>query len=402
MLSLQSTSISFRTQFIKFTKKSNHLAGIYIHIPFCKQACNYCNFHFSTSLQLKDELITAMIKEIHLVTEKATNSSEKELCETIYFGGGTPSLLSIEDLNNILATLFSKFEIAKDAEITLEANPDDITAEKLSLWKKAGINRLSVGVQSFLDQELVWMNRAHSSADSLRCIDEIKNAGFSDYSIDLIYGSPLLNNQDWLNTIDTVINKNIPHLSCYALTVEPKTALHKMIAQNKKESVDPEKQAEQFVLLMNQMEQAGYEHYEISNFSKPGRRSKHNSSYWQGKKYYGFGPAAHSYDGIKRKWNISNNALYIQSLKKNSIPSEEETLTSTQSINEYIMTSLRTIEGLDLEKINSLFGTNHVNQLLNASKKYIQSEKIIQQNNRLILTRQGKLFADGIAADLFF
>jgi oxygen-independent coproporphyrinogen-3 oxidase len=246
------------------------------------------------------------------------------------------------------------------------------------------------------------MNRAHSSADSLRCIDEIKNAGFSDYSIDLIYGSPLLNNQDWLNTIETVINKNIPHISCYALTVEPKTALHKMIAQNKKESVDAEKQAEQFVLLMNQMEQAGYEHYEISNFSKPGKRSKHNSSYWQGKKYYGFGPAAHSYDGIKRKWNVSNNALYIQSLKKNSIPSEEETLTSTQSINEYIMTSLRTLEGLDLEKINSLFGTNHVNQLLNASKIYIQSEKIIQQNNRLILTKQGKLFADGIAADLFF
>ena len=343
-----------------------------------------------------------MIKEIHLVTEKANHSSEKELSETIYFGGGTPSLLSIKELNNILASLFSKFEIAKDAEITLEANPDDITAEKLQLWKKAGINRLSVGVQSFLDQELVWMNRAHSSADSLRCIDEIKNAGFSDYSIDLIYGSPLLNNQDWLNTIDTVINKNIPHISCYALTVEPKTALHKMIAQNKKESVDAEKQAEQFVLLMNQMEQAGYEHYEISNFSKPGKRSKHNSSYWQGKKYYGFGPAAHSYDGIKRKWNVSNNALYIQSLKKNSIPSEEETLTSTQSINEYIMTSLRTLEGLDLEKINSLFGTNHVNQLLNASKIYIQSEKIIQQNNRLILTKQGKLFADGIAADLFF
>ena len=378
------------------------MAGIYIHIPFCKQACNYCNFHFSTSLQLKDELIAAMIKEIHLVTEKANHSSEKELCETIYFGGGTPSLLSIKELNNILASLFSKFEIAKDAEITLEANPDDITAEKLQLWKKVGINRLSVGVQSFLDQELVWMNRAHSSADSLRCIDEIKNAGFSDYSIDLIYGSPLLNNQDWLNTIETVINKNIPHISCYALTVEPKTALHKMIAQNKKESVDAEKQAEQFVLLMNQMEQAGYEHYEISNFSKPGMRSKHNSSYWQGKKYYGFGPAAHSYDGIKRKWNVSNNALYIQFLKKNSIPSEEETLTSTQSINEYIMTSLRTIEGLDLEKINSLFGTNHVNQLLNASKIYIQSEKIIQQNNRLILTKQGKLFADGIAADLFF
>ena len=378
------------------------MAGIYIHIPFCKQACNYCNFHFSTSLQLKDELIAAMIKEIHLSSENTNNSSKKELCETIYFGGGTPSILSIKDLNNILEALFSKFEIIKDAEITLEANPDDITAEKLQLWKKIGINRLSVGVQSFLDPELIWMNRAHSSADSIRCIDEIKNAGFSDYSIDLIYGSPLLDNQDWSNTIDTVINKKIPHISCYALTVEPNTALDKMIAQNKKAPIDPERQAEQFVLLMNKMEQAGYEHYEISNFSKPGMRSKHNSSYWQGKKYYGFGPAAHSYEEKIRKWNISNNALYIQSLKKNLIPFEEEILTVTQSINEYIMTSLRTLEGIDLEKISSVFGVNYIDQLLVSCQKFIQSEKIIYKNHSLILTKEGKLFADGIAADLFF
>jgi oxygen-independent coproporphyrinogen-3 oxidase len=222
-----------RVKILRFTQ-IDHLAGIYIHIPFCKQACNYCNFHFSTSLQLKDELIAAMIKEIDLVTKKANQLTEKEFCETIYFGGGTPSLLSITDLKNILDALYSKFEIKKDAEITLEANPDDITPEKLQLWKKIGINRLSVGVQSFLDAELIWMNRAHSSADSLRCIDEIKNAGFSDYSIDLIYGSPLLNNLDWSNTIDTVINKKIPHISCYALTVEPNTALDKMIVQNKK------------------------------------------------------------------------------------------------------------------------------------------------------------------------
>jgi oxygen-independent coproporphyrinogen-3 oxidase len=302
----------------------------------------------------------------------------------------------------ILAALASKFDITKDAEITLEANPDDISAEKLQLWKKAGINRLSVGIQSFLDPELLWMNRAHSASDSLRCIDEIKDAGFSDFSIDLIYGSPLLSNQDWSTAIDTVISKKIPHISCYALTVEPKTALDKMIAQNKKAPVDAEKQAEQFIIGMNKMEQAGYEHYEISNFSKPGMRSKHNSSYWQGKKYYGFGPAAHSYDGATRKWNIANNALYIQSLKKNSIPFEEELLTPTQSFNEFIMISLRTMEGIDLEKMSALFGNSYLNQLLLSSQKYIESKKLIQINASLILTKEGKLFADGIAADLFF
>ena len=378
------------------------MAGIYIHIPFCKQACHYCNFHFSTSLQLKDELIAALIKEIQLSPTKASKQTEKELCETIYFGGGTPSIVSINDLTMILAALASKFDIQKDAEITLEANPDDISAEKLQLWKKAGINRLSVGIQSFLDPELLWMNRAHSAADSLRCIDEIKDAGFSDFSIDLIYGSPLLSNQDWSTAIDTVISKKIPHISCYALTVEPKTALDKMIAQNKKAPVDAEKQAEQFIIGMNKMEQAGYEHYEISNFSTPGMRSKHNSSYWQGKKYYGFGPAAHSYDGATRKWNIANNALYIQSLKKNCIPSEEELLTSTQLLNEYIMTSLRTMEGIDLDKMSTLFGDHPVNQLLLSSQKYTQSKKLIQINASLILTKEGKLFADGIAADLFF
>ncbi len=378
------------------------MAGIYIHIPFCKQACHYCNFHFSTSLQFKDELIAALIKEIHLSPTKASKPTEKEFCETIYFGGGTPSIVSINDITMILAALASKFDITKDAEITLEANPDDISAEKLQLWKKAGINRLSVGIQSFLDPELLWMNRAHSASDSLRCIDEIKDAGFSDFSIDLIYGSPLLSNQDWSTAIDTVISKKIPHISCYALTVEPKTALDKMIAQNKKAPVDAEKQAEQFIIGMNKMEQAGYEHYEISNFSKPGMRSKHNSSYWQGKKYYGFGPAAHSYDGATRKWNIANNALYIQSLKKNSIPFEEELLTPTQSFNEFIMISLRTMEGIDLEKTSALFGNSYLNQLLLSSQKYIESKKLIQINASLILTKEGKLFADGIAADLFF
>jgi oxygen-independent coproporphyrinogen-3 oxidase len=377
------------------------LSGIYIHIPFCRQACHYCNFHFSTSLKLKDELIAAIVKEITLTATSSFNN-EKESCETIYFGGGTPSILDVADLKTLLNALRLKFNIAADAEITLEANPDDITPAKLNSWKKAGINRLSVGIQSFLEEELVWMNRAHTAADSLRCIDEIKEAGFTDYSIDLIYGSPLLSNEDWMKNVKTVIEKGIPHISCYALTVEPKTALDKMIVQHKKEPVDSEKQATQFLLLMDWMQQAGYEHYEISNYAKHGMRSKHNSSYWQAKNYYGFGPSAHAYDGKSRRWNIANNARYIQSLQKNSIPFEEEILTKTQQLNEYTMTALRTMEGLDLEKVSNNFGNNYSDQLLVAAEKYIHTNKLQNIHSKLILTKEGKLFADGIAADLFF
>lgn len=377
------------------------MSGIYIHIPFCRQACHYCNFHFSTSLQLKDELIAALLKEIQL-TQTGMPYGNKEICETVYFGGGTPSILKTDEIMQILDALHTKFLIANDAEITLEANPDDINAAKLMRWKEAGINRLSVGIQSFLESELLWMNRAHTAVDSMRCIDEIKDAGFTDYSIDLIYGSPLLTNEDWRLNVATVIEKNIPHISCYALTVEPKTALDKMISQHKKAPVDAERQAEQFLLLMDWMEHAGYEHYEISNFAKPGMRSKHNSSYWQGKNYYGFGPSAHAYDGVKRKWNISNNSLYIQSLKKNTIPYEEELLTETQKVNEYIMTSLRIKEGMDLNKINTVFGKKYSDVLLAASEKYTKTNKIKRIASTLILTREGKLFADGIAADLFF
>jgi oxygen-independent coproporphyrinogen III oxidase len=380
------------------------LSGIYIHIPFCRQACHYCNFHFSTSLQLKDGLVAALVKEIHLTTTTASIAAlpGKEICETIYFGGGTPSILETDDLLLIFDALHSKFLIDEDAEITLEANPDDITPGKLKGWKQAGINRLSVGIQSFLDTELLWMNRAHTAADSLRCIDEIKGAGFTDYSIDLIYGSPLLSNENWKENVRTVTEKNIPHISCYALTVEPKTALDKMIAQNKKARVDAATQAEQFLLLMDWMEQAGYEHYEISNFAKPGMRSRHNSGYWQGKNYYGFGPSAHGYDGKRRKWNIANNALYIRSLQKNRIPYEEELLTETQRLNEYIMVSLRTIEGMDLEKVSAAFGKKYSDELRMASYKYTNAHQLENVNSKLILTKEGKLFADGIAADLFF
>ena len=387
------------------------MPGIYIHIPFCKQACHYCNFHFSTSLAQKEKMVEAIVKEITsspslLLKEKSDAEIEakenKEIISTLYFGGGTPSILDINDLQLLFTALKKRFVFADDIEITLEANPDDITDIKLQEWKKAGINRLSVGIQSFLDEELKWMNRIHTATESLICIAKIREAGFTNFSVDLIYGSPLLADDDWKRNVEIVIEKNIPHISCYALTVEPKTALDKMIALHKKEPVDAEKQARQFLLLMDWMEQAGYEHYEISNFAKPGLRSKHNSSYWSGESYYAFGPAAHSFNGKSRKWNIANNTSYIQSLEQDMIPSEVETLTETQQLNEYIMTSLRTMEGLDLDYVKEKFGKDKSNKVLAASNKYERTGKIRSVNSKIILTKEGKLFADGIAADLFF
>ncbi|UAY51710.1 radical SAM family heme chaperone HemW [Ferruginibacter albus] len=371
------------------------MSGIYIHIPFCKQACNYCNFHFSTSLKQKQAFIDALLKEIDLTSPYSCS----EKIETIYLGGGTPSILDIDDITRIFEALNKKFLVTVNAEITLEANPDDITSNKLKDWKKAGINRLSVGIQSFFDEELKWMNRAHNANESLVCIDTIMEEGFTNFSIDLIYGSPLLSNDGWKRNVEIVIEKNIPHISCYALTVEPKTALDKLIATKKSLPTDSEKQAGQFLLLMNWMHAAGYEHYEISNFAKPGMRSKHNSSYWQGKNYYGFGPSAHSYNGKTRRWNIANNSFYIDSINKNIIPFEEEILSKTQQLNEYIMTSLRTIEGLDLNFVKDKFGEEAKNKLQIASKKY--ESKLKFEDQQLILTNEGKLFADGIAADLF-
>lgn len=344
----------------------------------------------------KKQLIAALTKEISLAVP------EQERIDTIYLGGGTPSILTIDELEQIMEAVQKRFVLSDDREITLEANPDDITAEKLQQWKQAGINRFSVGIQSFGEEELVWMNRAHTAAESLHCIDAIREAGFDNFSVDLIYGSPLLSDDDWKRNVETVIEKNIPHISCYALTVEPKTALEKMIALHKKEPVDPDKQARQFLLLMDWMKEAGYEHYEISNFAKPGMRSKHNSSYWLGKKYVGFGPSAHSFDRKSRRWNIANNAAYIQSLENNMVPFEEEILTPIQQLNEYIMTSLRTMEGLDPGFINSIDGIDTSNKLLQAANKWIDTGKLVIENNRLILTKEGKLFADGIAADLFF
>ena len=319
-----------------------------------------------------------------------------EFIETIYFGGGTPSLLTKSEIQNILQKIHSIFSVTPSAEITLEANPDDITEEKLNDWNEAGINRLSIGIQSFFEEDLQWMNRAHNSHQAVDSLQLIVDS-FKNITIDLMYGTPGLTNEKWKQNIDKAIAFNIPHLSCYALTVEPKTPLQKLIQQHEAEDIDPEKQSEQFLSLMQWMEEAGYEHYEISNFAKPGFRSRHNSSYWQGKKYLGLGPSAHSFDGDSRWWNIANNTVYINSISKGIVPFEKEELTTTQKLNEYIMISLRTIEGLDLSKLSE--AERH--ELRATSRKYIQRGQLKLENNFLRLTREGKLLADGIAADLF-
>lgn len=320
---------------------------------------------------------------------------------TIYFGGGTPSLLTIDDLQFTIDKLYSLFTIDKDAEITLEANPDDITEEKLLQWKQAGINRLSIGVQSFFDDDLQWMNRAHNSAQAYKSILLAQDAGFNNITIDLIYGTPILPDENWVINIEKALQLNVPHLSCYALTVEPNTALQKMIGQHKKQNVDAEKQSRQFEILMQLLNEAGYEHYEISNFAKPGFRSKHNSSYWQHKPYLGLGSSAHSFNGNSRQWNVSNNALYIKSINEDRVPFEIEELSSAQKINEYIMTGLRTMEGLSLQFIKQSSCEKTGTDILNDAEKYIQRNWMKKENDFLILTQQGKLFADGIAADLF-
>ena len=364
------------------------MAGIYIHIPFCKQACHYCNFHFATSLHYKNDLVAALLKEISLQKEYL----EGESVETIYFGGGTPSLCTSQELKSIVETIKSVLNVINDAEITLEANPDDISDEMLAGWKEIGINRLSIGVQSFFEEDLKWMNRAHTAQQDIDTL-QLAKKHFDNITIDLIYGTPQLTNEKWEQNVKTAVSLNIPHLSCYALTVENRTPLDKMIRQNKSPDINPDKQSEQFLLLMQWLEEAGYEHYEISNFARPGWRSRHNSSYWQGKKYLGLGPSAHSFNGISRQWNISNNNIYIESIKKGIIPLEKEILTETQKLNEYIMTSLRTAGGLSLDITGK--------EMIDKSQKFIAAGLMKLENNSLVLTREGKLLADGIAAELF-
>ncbi|MDB5229743.1 MAG: hemW [Chitinophagaceae bacterium] len=372
------------------------MAGLYIHIPFCRKACHYCNFHFSTTLNQKDELVNCLGREIRL-----QSGYLQDRINSIYFGGGTPSLLTIPQIHQLLDTIKKIFVVDDDAEISFECNPDDISGELLAGWKFSGINRLSIGTQSFFDKHLQWMNRAHNSNQAKTAIELARQIGFENLTIDLIYGVPGMSDEEWKENVATAINLNVPHLSCYALTIEEGTALHKLIGKGEKENIHQDVQSHQFELLTGWLKEAGYEHYEISNFAKPGCRSRHNSSYWKAQPYLGIGPSAHSYNGHSRQWNVSNNSLYIQSLKNNIIPFEKEELTEQQRFNEKLMTSLRTMEGLSLQEVSAQFDHQKLKQLLSGASKFISDKMMINQDERLVLTEKGKLFADGIAAALF-
>jgi oxygen-independent coproporphyrinogen-3 oxidase len=372
------------------------MSGIYIHIPFCKKACHYCNFHFSTQIQHIDEFVDALLIEMALQKNYLTDP-----IETVYLGGGTPSLLKQAHFEKITKGLQAHYNITHLKEFTIEANPDDISLEKTKMWKNMGINRLSIGIQSFQNEALSWMNRAHDTSQSILAIEHTKAAGIHNISTDLIYGTPHLSDEALLKDISILNNYEIPHISCYALTVEEKTALYHLIQENKIENVDSEKQARHFEILVNTLNDYGYEHYEISNFAKPGKRSLHNSNYWKGISYLGLGPSAHSFNNISRQWNIANNSLYIKSIHEAVVPFEIEQLDISAKYNEFMMISLRLLEGVDLAQIEARFGyayLQHTNAIL---KDYLLNGKIKQTKNGFTIAKEARFLADGIASDFF-
>ncbi len=373
------------------------MAGIYIHIPFCKQACHYCDFHFSTSLAYKDDLLQMLNKEIGL----QKNYLGSETIETIYFGGGTPSLLKAGEINAIIDKIAKSHAISSTAEITLEANPDDLENKQVLALRGTAVNRFSIGIQSFFDEDLAWMNRAHRSVDAEASVKRAQDAGFENITVDLIYGYPLLTDGKWKTNIYNVFELDVPHVSAYSMTVEPRTALAAFIKKKTEPALNEEQSASQFLYLMDTMKQQGFEHYEISNFSKPGKYSRHNTNYWEGVKYLGIGPSAHSYNGDTRQWNISNNAKYIKSLLEAKVPAETEILTETNKLNEYIMTSLRTRWGLELQKLNAI-SPGASASLLKLTEEFLDKQWIRQENEIIYLTQSGKLYADHIASALFF
>ena len=372
------------------------MSGIYIHIPFCKQACHYCDFHFSTSMKKKDEMVVALAKEI----EMRKSEFQDEVVETIYFGGGTPSRLQIADLRLQIDSIYKNYKVSENPEITLEANPDDLSEEYLVELTKIGINRLSIGIQSFFEEDLKMMNRAHNSEEAKKCL-ELATHYFDNISVDLIYGIPDMSNEKWLENIETALSFNIPHISSYALTVEPKTALHTFIQKGIIPQPDDEVAQEHFQILVDKLSENDFIHYELSNFGKENYFSKNNSSYWLGKKYIGIGPSAHSYDGEKRGWNVSNNSLYLKSISENKLPSETEILSKTDRYNEYVMTGLRTIWGISLDRISSEFGKTYLDYLNQQAAKYIEDHLLFVDENILRTTKKGKFLSDGIASDLF-
>lgn len=371
------------------------MSGIYIHIPFCKQACHYCDFHFSTSLKKKTELVAAICKELQLRKDKMNTE-----IQTIYFGGGTPSLLTSEELQQILDTIYSNFQVSENPEITLEANPDDLSEEVILQLSKSPVNRLSIGVQSFFDEDLKLMNRAHSSQEALSCL-ALSTRFFDNISIDLIYGIPGLSRERWQENLDLAMSLNIPHLSCYALTVEPKTALAAFIKKGALLPIDEKATAEQYAILLEMTEIQGYDNYEFSNFGMAGYHSKNNTAYWQGEPYLGIGPSAHSFDGNTRSWNVSNNSIYIKSIDAGLIPFEQEILSETDKYNEYIMTGLRTKWGVSLLKVESTFGLKQRHYLLEQAKEHLETSMMKLENDVLTVTKKGKFLSDGIASSLF-
>jgi oxygen-independent coproporphyrinogen-3 oxidase len=400
------TSSNYISSFV--SSPSGRLGGaIYIHIPFCKQACHYCDFHFSTSMKKKEEMVLAIAKELQM----RKREFENELVETIYFGGGTPSRLQIADLRLQIDMIYKNYKVAQNPEITLEANPDDLSEDYLIELSKIGINRLSIGIQSFFEDDLVMMNRAHNSEEAQKCL-ELATKYFDNISLDLIYGIPdssqngvqaqQMSNEKWKQNIETALSFGIPHISSYALTVEPKTALNKLIQTGKIAKPNDESAQEHFAILVEALEANDFIHYELSNFGKANYFSKNNSAYWLGKKYIGIGPSAHSYDGVSRSWNVSNNSLYLKSIQEDKLPSEIEILTITDRYNEYIMTGLRTIWGVSLSRIETEFGIEYLAYLNKQAQKFLIDDLLSIENNILKPTKKGKFLTDGIASDLFF
>ena len=372
------------------------MSGIYIHIPFCKQACYYCDFHFSTSLKKKDQLISALTKELQLRKEEFKGTT----VETIYFGGGTPSLLSIEELQFLIDTVYKNYAVVTSPEITIEANPDDLSEEKIIELSQSPINRLSIGIQSFHEKDLKLMNRAHNAEEAKKCL-EVATQYFDNISLDLIYGIPNSTSQEWLANIETALSFGVPHISSYALTVEPKTALANFIEKGIIDNVDDEVAHQQFHQLIEKLEDSGFEHYELSNFAKLGYYSKNNSAYWLGKPYIGIGPSAHSFNGHQRAWNIKNNSIYIKKIENDQLPLEIETLTKNDKYNEFVMTGLRTVWGINLDQVTKQFGEHYHDYLLKQAQFYISEQLLYINKNSLKATKKGKFLTDGIASELF-
>ncbi|MEZ4858400.1 MAG: radical SAM family heme chaperone HemW [Flavobacteriaceae bacterium] len=371
------------------------MAGIYLHIPFCKQACHYCDFHFSTSLKNKERMVEAICKELLLRKEEM-----REEIQTIYFGGGTPSLLSETELNQVFETIYQHYSVAENTEITLEANPDDLSKNRIIQISKSPINRLSIGVQSFFEEDLKLMNRAHTVSEAEQSIAVAKEH-FHNISIDLIYGIPKMSNERWLQNLEKAFDLETPHISCYALTVEPKTALKTFIEKGIVPPVEDEVAQEHHQILVAETEKRGFVNYEFSNFGKPGFESQNNLAYWQGKPYLGVGPSAHSFNGTTRSWNVANNLKYLKEIEAGKLPLERETLSKNDRYNEFVMTRLRTIWGINLSEVENTFGKNYRAYIEQQAEIHIKNQLLFEENGALKVTKKGKFLSDGIASDLF-